>query len=297
MKVLFFGSEFFTEIISELYQEAGHETRIMGRDSLIQKVQAVRDVLWCDEVYLVSGRDLNSVKLLRLAMALKKKFIIHWTGTDVVQATEQYQKNHVVLNAQYPHIDLVDAEWLRQELQEIGIDAAYIPINRQDLNCQVVNPPENHMVLSYIPKHRETFYGMEKLKALAERHPDVPFCILGNDGEYDTRKLPNMHYLGWVGKQEMEEYYRKCSVLIRYPEHDALGGTVLEALGFGRQVIYRYSVPYTITPENDSIEAIDAALQKVLSEPPKVNQEGADYVRQEFTTERILQRYREAGAI
>ena len=49
--------------------------------------------------------------------------------------------------------------------------------------------------------------------------------------------------------------------------------------------------------EEDSIESIDAALRKVLSEPPRVNQEGADYVRREFTKERILQRYREAGVI
>lgn len=297
MKVLLFGSDFFTKIISEIYQEAGHETRIMGRASLIQKVQAVKDVLWCDEVYLVSGRDLNSVKLLRLAMALKKRIIIHWTGTDVVHATQQYQKDHVVPNAQYPHIDLAVASHLQQELLEIGIHAAYVPIASQDLNFRVLPAPETHMVLCYLPEGRETFYGIEILKALAKKHPEVPFCILANNGGKDAQKLPNLHYMGTVGRKKMEELFGKCSVLLRYPEHDGLPVMMLEAQGFGRQVIHRYPFPYVITPEEDSIESIDAALRKVLSEPPRVNQEGADYVRREFTKERILQRYREAGVI
>lgn len=297
MKVLFFGSDFFTKIISEIYQEAGHETRIMGRASLIQKVQAVKDVLWCDEVYLVSGRDLNSVKLLRLAMALKKRIIIHWNGTDVLQATEKFQNNHIVLNAQYPHIDLAGAEHLQTELEDIGIHASYVPIVSFDLNYPVQPAPEKHMVLSYIPEAREQFYGMETLKELAKRHPEVPFCIVANDGKNDSNKLPNIHYMGRVGRQEMAELYRKCSVLFRYPQHDGLAIMKLEAMGLGRQVIHRYPFPYVITPEEDSIESIDAALRKVLSEPPRVNQEGADYVRREFTKERILQRYREAGVI
>lgn len=294
MKVLFFGSDFFTKMISEIYQEAGHETRILERS---RKVRSVRDVLWCDEVYLVSGRDLNSVRLLRLAMALKKKFIIHWIGTDVVQAMQQYQKDHVVPNAQYPHIDLAIAENLQQELLEIGIHAACVPFVPGDMDFQPQPAPQTHMVLSYIPEAREQFYGMETLKELAKRHPEVPFCIVANDGKNDSNKLPNIHYMGRVGRQEMAELYRKCSVLFRYPQHDGLAIMKLEAMGLGRQVIHCYPFPYVITPEDNSIDAIDAALQKVLSEPPKVNQEGSDYVKREFTRERIRQRYREAGVI
>lgn len=297
MKVLFFGSDMFVEIISQIYREAGHETRTMARDSLIYKLFAVRDVLWCDEIYLVSGRDLKSVKLLRLAMALKKRIIIHWTGTDVLQATEKFQKDHIVLNEQYPHIDLADAEHLRTELENIGIHAAFVPIASFDLNFPVLPAPEKHMVLSYIPETREQFYGMEILKELARRHPEVPFCIVANDGKNDSNKLPNIHYMGRVGRQEMAELYGKCSVLFRYPEHDGMPVMVLEAMGLGRQVIHRYPFAHVITPENDSIEAIDAALQKVLSEPPKVNQEGSDYVKREFTKEKISEWYRRAGVI
>lgn len=297
MKVLFFGSEMFVEIISQIYREAGHETRTMERDSLIYKLFAVRDVLWCDEIYLVSGRDLKSVKLLRLAMALKKKMIIHWIGTDVLQATEKFQKDHIVLNEQYPHTDLAIADNLQRELLEIGIHAAYVPFVPCDMDFQVQPAPEKHMVLSYIPETREQFYGMEILKELAKRHPEVPFCIVANDGKNDSHKLPNIHYMGRVGRQEMAELYRKCSVLFRYPEHDGLAIMKLEAMGFGRQVIHPYPFPYVITPKDNSMEAIDAALQEILAVPPKVNQEGSDYVRREFSREKIHQWYQKAGVI
>lgn len=297
MKIVFFGSDFFSKFISQIYQEAGHKTRIIERDSLIHKMRALRDVLWCDEVYLVSGKDLNSAKLLRLAVALKKRFVIHWIGTDVIQATERYQKDHIILNAQYPHIDLAVAEHLQEELENIGIHAAYVPIVSFDMDYQVQPAPEEHMVLSYMPETREQFYGIEILKELAKRHPEVPFCIVANDGKNDSHKLPNIHYLGRVDRQEMAELYGKCSVLFRYPEHDGMPVMVLEAMGFGRQVIHRYPFPFVITPENDSIEAIDAALQEILAVSPKVNQDGSDYVKREFTKEKIIERYQRAGVI
>lgn len=296
MRVLFFSVD-FSQNIAPIFHELGHQIRIAKRESWKQTLTALRDLLWCDTVYLIYGRDLNSVKLLRLAMALKKRMIIHWIGTDVLQATEKFQKDHIVLNSQYPHIDLADADHLRKELENIGIHAAFAPIVAFDLNYPVQPAPEKHMVLSYIPETREQFYGIEILKELAKRHPEVPFCIVANDGKNDPNKLPNIHYMGRVGRQEMAELYGKCSVLFRYPEHDGMPVMVLEAMGLGRQVIHRYPFAHVITPENDSIEAIDAALQKVLSEPPKVNQEGADYVKREFTKEKISEWYQRAGVI
>ena len=296
MKILFLGEGSFF-FISEIIKEKGHEVRLQRGRSKWDKLLTLPDLLWADTVYHLYGVDLNRVVLLRIAKLLKKKIILHWIGTDVMEATEQYQKDHRILNEQYPHIDLADAEYLRTELEDIGIHAAFVPIVSFDLNYPVQPAPEKHMVLSYIPETREQFYGMEILKELARRHPEVPFCIVANDGKNDSNKLPNIHYMGRVGRQEMAELYGKCSVLFRYPKHDGMSVMVLEAMGLGRQVIYRYPFAHVITPENDSIEAIDAALQKVLSEPPKVNQEGSDYVKREFTKEKISEWYRKAGVI
>lgn len=296
MRVLFFSAD-FSQNIAPIFHELGHQTRLVKRESWKQRLTALRDLLWCDTVYLIYGRDLNSVKLLRLAMALKKRIIIHWIGTDVLQATEKFQKDHIVLNEQYPHTDLAIADNLQRELLEIGIHAAYVPFVTCDMDFQVQPAPEKHMVLSYIPETREQFYGMEILKELAKRHPEVPFCIVANDGKNDSHKLPNIHYMGRVGRQEMAELYRKCSVLFRYPEHDGLAIMKLEAMGFGRQVIHPYPFPYVITPKDNSMEAIDAALQEILAVPPKVNQEGSDYVRREFSREKIHQWYQKAGVI
>ncbi len=296
MKVLLFGSG-QTQYISKIYREAGHQTRILDRDNLRHRLLALRDILWCDTLYLVSGRDLTSVKLLRLAMMLKKKFILHWIGTDVLQATEAFRENQKVMNEQYPHIDLVCAQHLQTELLQIGVQALYVPIVPLDMKFEALEPPKTHAVLSYIPHSRESFYGMEKLKALAKRHPEIPFYIVANNGENDTDKLPNVHYQGTVGRQEMMELYRRCSILLRYPEHDGLSMMLIEALGLGRQVIYSYPFPCVLTPNDNSDEAINSVFQEILSAPPKVNREGSEYVRQQYSNEKLLERYKEIGVI
>lgn len=296
MRVLFFGSG-QSKYISQVFREAGHQTRIFAVRRHGQTLTILRNVLWCDMLYAVSGNDISSDPTMRMAAMMKKKIVIHWIGTDVLQAAEAFKKNQKVLNEEYPHIDLVCAKHLQKELQEIGIQADYVPIAPLDMEFEAIEVPKTHAVLSYIPQHRESFYGVEKLKALARRHPDIPFYIVANDGENDTDRLPNMHYQGTVGRQEMEELHKKCSIMYRYPEHDGLPLMMLEALGFGRQAINRYPFPHVITPEGDSIEAIDAALGEILASPPRVNQEGSDYVKREFTKEKILQWYQKAGVI
>lgn len=296
MKVLFLG-ESQIRFLSKLYGESGHEVRVQRGRGKLSKLLTLPDLLWADVVYHVYGTDINRLALLRVAKLLRKKIILHWIGTDVLEAAEIFRKEGRVLNAGYPHVDLAVAEHLCQELNQIGIEAKEVPIIPVGLEFEVLPMPENHGVLSYIPESRQDFYGIDLLRKMARRFPEVPFYVVANTGAQDPADLPNVHYTGLLCWEELRRVYEKCSVLLRYPRHDGLPVMVLEAMGLGRQVIHRYPFPYVITPEEDSIESIDAALRKVLSEPPRVNQEGADYVRREFTKERILQRYREAGVI
>lgn len=296
MKVLFLG-ESQIRFLSKLYGESGHEVRVQRGRGKLSKLLTLPDLLWADVVYHVYGTDINRLALLRVAKLLRKKIILHWIGTDVLEAAEIFRKEGRVLNAGYPHVDLAVAEHLCQELNKIGIEAKEVPIIPVGLEFEVLPMPENHGVLSYIPESRQDFYGIDLLRKMARRFPEVPFYVVANTGAQDPADLPNVHYTGLLCWEELRRVYEKCSVLLRYPRHDGLPVMMLEALGMGRQVICRYPFPYVITPEEDSIESIDAALRKILSEPPRVNQEGADYVRREFTKERILQRYREAGVI
>ena len=86
MKVLFLGED-QTRHISKLYQEQGHAVRVIHGGRL-NKLLGLPGLLWADTVYHVFGTDINRVFLLRLAKLLKKKIILHWIGTDVLEAAQ-----------------------------------------------------------------------------------------------------------------------------------------------------------------------------------------------------------------
>ena len=296
MKILFLG-ESQVRFLSRLYEENGHEVRVLRGRGKLNKLLALPDLLWADVVYHVYGADMNRVALLRIAKLLKKKIILHWIGTDVMEAVETFQKEGRVLNADYPHVDLAVAEHLCRELSQIGIAAKEAPIIPVGMKFEVLPMPERHGVLSYIPEFRQNFYGIDLLRQMARRFPEVPFYVVANTGAQDPGDLPNIHYTGFLCWEELKKVYEKCSILLRYPEHDGLPVMVLEALGLGRQVICRYPVPFTHTPAGDSPEEIAAELEKILALPPTVNREGADYVRQQYNEESLLRRYQDMGLI
>lgn len=296
MKVLFLG-ESQIRFLSKLYGESGHEVRVQRGRGKLSKLLTLPDLLWADVVYHVYGTDINRLALLRVAKLLRKKIILHWIGTDVLEAAEIFRKEGRVLNAGYPHVDLAVAEHLCQELNQIGIEAKEVPIIPVGLEFEVLPMPENHGVLSYIPESRQDFYGIDLLRKMARRFPEVPFYVVANTGAQDPADLPNVHYTGLLCWEELRRVYEKCSVLLRYPRHDGLPVMVLEALGMGRQVICRYPFPFTHTPAGDSPEEIAAELGKILALPPAVNQEGAAYVRKQYNEKNLLRLYQDMGLI
>lgn len=295
MKVLFLGED-QTRHISKLYQEQGHAVRVIHGGRL-NKLLGLPGLLWADTVYHVYGTDINRVVLLRLAKLLKKKIILHWIGTDVLEAAQIYEKEGRVLNADYPHVDLAVAEHLCRELSQIGIAAKEVPIIPVGMKFEILPIPERHGVLSYIPEFRQEFYGIDLLRQLARRFPEVPFYVVANTGAQDPGDLPNVHYTGLLCWEELKKVYEKCSILLRYPRHDGLPVMLLEAMGLGRQVVYRYPFPGAHTPAGDSPEEVAAVLEKLLSSPPAVNQEGADYVRQRYNEGNLLKAYQDAGLL
>lgn len=296
MKILFLG-ESQIRFLSKLYRENGHEVRVLRGRGKLNKLLAVPDLLWADVVYHVYGADINRVALLRLARLLKKKIILHWIGTDVLEAVETFQKEGRVVNADYPHVDLAVAEHLCRELEQVGIAAKEVPIIPVGMQFEILPMPERHGVLSYIPESRQDFYGIDLLRDMARRFPEVPFYVVANTGSQDPGDLPNLHYTGMLCWEELKKVYEKCSVLLRYPRHDGLPVMILEAMGLGRQVVYRYPFPGAHTPAGDSAEEVAAELQKLFSSPPTVNLEGADYVRQRYNEENLLKAYQDAGLI
>lgn len=296
MKVVFYGNYAIKQVRS-IYEAAGwrcDEYRATGGNPLAKLGELIK-LISADCVYIVSGCDVQSTRAYRLALKLRKKVIVHWIGTDVLRIREDYYRNPRKINGECEN--LADAEWLADELKEVGIEAEVIPIVSENISFSCPPMPKEHAVLTYIPSHRADFYGMDLVRRLAAALPEIRFYIVANDGENDADKLPNIVYKGFVDSEKMRELMTESTVLFRYPEHDGLSRMVFEALAAGRRVVYKYHYPYAITPASDKYEDILAALKSVLDEEPSVDHEASEYIKTELSREKMLARYKKLGLI
>lgn len=294
-RILITGSS-QTRHIKPLYQSQGwicdEFTSCPG--ALRRKVRNLKKVLAADAVYAVAGTSTASF-YWRVAGLLRKKRILHWIGTDVLIALGQAPGRLVRDYRRTVH--LAGSELLQSELRTVGIESAVVPIVPTGIQFSPLPMPERHAVLAYIPEAREEFYGMPLLKEIAGRYPDVRFHIVANSGKLDGHPLPNLSYEGTLDAAAMRELYAKCSILFRYPQHDGLSMMILEALGTGRTVIYKYPFPFVKTPAGGALPEILAVFEEALSAPPRINREAVDYVNSAFSMEKQLLRYRNAGAL
>lgn len=296
MRVFFLGQS-QTQHIAKIYRSMGHDARFMIDGSKFAKFINVFEMLRADIVYQVFGEDIKKSKYLTLATILKKKIVLHWIGTDVLLAAEAYQKSGEVINTNYPHIDLVCAPHLKDELSQIGISAEYVPIFPPDILFEPLPLPDNHAVLSYIPEKRAEFYGIRELRYLAEKFPHIDFHVVANSGESDAKPLPNIVYHGFLHWEELRELYKKCSILFRYTKHDGLPVMLIEALGLGRHVIFSFKYPYVHTPSSNKPEDLEDLFRRLVSLPPAENCEGSKYVKSQFTRNILIERYKELNLI
>ena len=252
-------------------------------------------LLKSDMVYRVGGKDIQNERLLRMALLLQKKVVIHWVGTDVLNICEDLKHNPRSINSNC--INLAGSETLVQELSTVGIESTWIPIVPLGLHFTPLPAPKKHRVLSYIPEEKEDFYNIDLLKKLARYYPDIEFIVVANYGVNDHDKVQNIRYEGKVDTKRMKELYEECSVLFRYPMHDGLSMMVIEALGTGREVVYNYKFPYCYTPASESFQDIINCFDKVFSKKPETRYDAVTFVNDEFSMEKQITRYKRRGII
>lgn len=177
----------------------------------------------------------------------------YWLGTDVADTTADAAAGSLrrgAVEAARADLHLADAPWLADELGLQGITAhtAHVP---QDYACPDPPPamPGRFRVLTYAPGNRFAFYGGDLVTFAARALPDVAFDVVGDQGSRVPERLPNVTYHGWVS--DMGARYAEASVVVRVPQHDGTGATVIEGLLHARHVIYNHDLPYVerLVPE------------------------------------------------
>ncbi|BAN47712.1 hypothetical protein [Metapseudomonas resinovorans] len=207
-------------------------------------------------------------------------YCVYWIGTDVVMASKEVDRNTLFLELSKKNLHLAGAPWFSQELLPLGLDAksSIFPLQ---INFSEVTElaPDRFFVLTYIPDERHEFYGGEQVLALSRAYPEIDFFVIGGEGRWTLESQRNLKFLGWV--KDIDSLLRVKPILLRLVSHDAIGGTVREALAYGCHVVYTYDLPYcekAVFGNDLSIsKAFSDALAKRRDASRAVNMDGARY--------------------
>jgi len=236
-----------------------------------------------DLFHLISP-PLPVIKKLR---KFKKPVIYHWIGTDVYRLLndsliKKISKKYLLKSSGV--INLVVSENLKDELNSLGITSEILPLVKLKFINEIPPLPAKFTVLAYIPEKSWDYYNGDIILKLAENFPDIDFHIVASGERYINLKNVFMH--GFI--EDLTPFYKSCSALIRLTVHDGLPKMVLEALSFGRQVLWSGALPHcfkTATLE----ECINVLV--ILKENPEVNSDGKKYVEKNFNPEIISEDY------
>lgn len=277
--------------IARLFTEFGHEVYEFHSKKPLQILRVldyIKQIKNSDILYFVGGNITKSKFYVKVARHFKKDVVIHWVGSDVLHLPER-------IDLFRPYFDgvkhLTCSEMLQKELVDCEVYADHIPLVPYDMNLDIQPIPEKHAVMVYLPEGKEEFYGSHYIGILANQYPDIIFHIVANEG-FDELRLPNVRFYKKMNFDELNELYKKISVLVRLTEHDGLPMMMLESLAKGKSVVYRFTHPYVSTPKSLDREDVIAAFDAIVSKPPVLNEEGSRYVREFYSPDAVMALYR-----
>lgn len=232
------GFDYYSAFLATLVNEYSSEWELRCFPSTrIGTLRALLDGMRADAIISFGGPGPNAA-LAELAAARGIPVIVIWAGSDVTTAAAS--PHLLELIKQYQFVNLSDGPWLIDELRSLGIDARYCPVTAIEPAVTIAPLPKDFSVLTYLPEPRRTFYGEDRVYAIARQLPDVPFVVVGK-GSANPAAPPNVHFSGYVGG--MPSRIDDTVVLLRLPEHDGKSMLVLETLARARHVIWTHPFP------------------------------------------------------
>jgi hypothetical protein len=292
-RVLVLGLPYFGTRIADALGKAGWEARFLphpGR-SPAGWARVGAALIRADVLYLVSARVERHSPLDVLLRAWRRPVAVHWVGTDVLIAREQFAAGRLSHRAARRPTHWADAPWLVDELAEMGIEAEFVRLPVHGLAAETLPLPERFKVLLYLPVDafdREVF-DTETILHLPDEFPDVPFILIPSPPETLPPGLPpNLDARAWV--DDMDALYREISVVVRLVSHDGMPFMALEAFSRGRYVVYPCQLPGATVAAG--FEAARAAVAGLLARHEAgtltPNAAGADWVRREYEPTAVI---------
>jgi len=241
-RVLVHGLPYFGNMFADSMSGDGWGFRYYPDGGAGNFARIARDLVACDIVHQIGGR-LTLGKFLAAAKFLgKDKIIMVWCGSDVLAAQEELgQGKAVPWIAKHVH-HWADSENIAAEIRAMGLACENVlPIPDVLIPDQPQPLPGEFRVLSYVPgTDRGELYGLDLILEVTRQLPRVQFVLVGlNEGTIaDPPANLEIHK-----RLPLKEFYSSAAVVWRPTRHDGLSYMVLEALGYGRHVLWSYPFP------------------------------------------------------
>ena len=282
IKILLLGEAYHAKVFCEQlenYEKSVFEPKYYNELPPIEVLERV-------DVYHLISSPLPVIKKLK---RFRKPIFNHWIGTDVYRIitdnpVKRFFKKNILDSPNV--LNLSVSENLQSELKQVKVSSTIIPLTKLKFVSESLSMPEKFSILSYVPENRWEFYNGDLILELADNLPDVDFHILAAGNEKISR--PNLFFYNF--EQDLFPFYNKCSVLLRITEHDGLPKMILEALSYGRQVLWNEFFPHCHRVK--SKEECLTLLNKLKLKCP-VNVDGKKFVEDSFNDSKIIGDYYE----
>lgn len=217
------------------------EPRVMRTSSRLEVLTAINTILWCDVWYSI-GSPITDRWVHLVAMYLRKPHVVHWVGSDIAYLSEYPSIRNALASPSTSH--LAEVEWTAAQLRDQGFQARIAPLPPRHKPGGARPFPEKFTVMLYVPRTRADFYGRQSFKLLMRRLADksIRYVVVGG-GEIDAPDGVAVENLGW--RDNLHSAYENATVLIRNTPRDGLSLMVLEALSYGRYVLWTQDFPHT----------------------------------------------------
>jgi glycosyltransferase involved in cell wall biosynthesis len=286
-RIVIGGLPYFGRMLASLLTGDGWEARYVASAGLRPGgwISTAAAIGGADLVYLVGGQVERWSRPDWLARVTRVPIVMHWIGSDVTYALAAARRGRASRTLITSLTHWAEVDWTARELEPLGITADRVALTPARLNFDLPPLPENFTVLTYLPQARPSFYGLDRVIALASALPEVRFLVAGSDGSSLTTQ--NLEFLGWV--TGMRQVYARTSVLVRLPDHDGLSFMVLEAMASGRHVIWNH--PFAGVSEAHSSEEALVHLRRLIDQHRsgslQPNLAGREYVQASLSPEAV----------
>jgi glycosyltransferase involved in cell wall biosynthesis len=264
------------------------ETRVLRTASRIELCNALVD-LTRSQLWYSIGSPLTDRWVHLCARLMRKPRVIHWVGSDI-----EYLKNTPALRK---HLQaraikhLTEVSWTADELRDLGLRSEIAPLPLRHYSVGVRPLPPRFTIMLYLPKSRAEFYGKSVYESLLEElAAEAPRVLIVGGGDLKVPDTIEAVNLSW--RDDLRDVYEQATVLIRLTPHDGLSLMVLEALSFGRYVMWSKPFPHAlhIRCQRDLVAGLRSLLGRHQRGELFAQYAAAELVAREYSTERAVDR-------